>query len=93
MSRADDPILQKLEGAASATGEIHSINTDSIEIRGIFTPGQALVLRPGVKVFVLAAADAIEILDGFTSDAADAAAESVADAVIKAAEKAKRGGE
>lgn len=65
MSRAEDPILRELEYDASAVGEIHSITTDSIEIRGIFTPGQSLTLRPGVKVFILTADDAIELLTAY----------------------------
>lgn len=84
MSRSEDPTLIDLENAASATGEIHSMSGDSIEIRGIFTPGQALVLRPGARVFVLAVDDAIEILDGLAADAAAAAADKAAQAVTKA---------
>ncbi|GLE58625.1 hypothetical protein NJBCHELONAE_39350 [Mycobacteroides chelonae] len=82
MSRSEDPTLVNLETAASASGEIISMTGDSIEIQGIFTPGQALVLRPGARVFVLAVDDAIEILDGLT---ADAAAEAAAAAAAKAA--------
>lgn len=96
MSRSEDPTLIDLENAANATGEIHSMTGDSIEIRGIFTPGQALVLRPGARVFVLAVDDAIEILDGLTADsaadaaaaAADKAAQAVTKAVVSAASQA-----
>ncbi|SHU93681.1 Uncharacterised protein [Mycobacteroides abscessus subsp. abscessus] len=96
MSRSEDPTLVELERAASATGEIHTITTDSIEIHGIFTPGQALVVRPGARVFLIVADDADEILDGFTSDAAEDAAacaafdtaQSVAGRVVKAAKEA-----
>lgn len=73
MSKAEDPTLRELEYEASATGEIRSITTDSIEIRGIFTPGQSLVLRPGAKVFILTADDAIDLL----ARHADAAVEVV----------------
>ncbi|MGH3953689.1 MAG: hypothetical protein ACRDTI_06600 [Mycobacterium sp.] len=96
MSRSEDPILIELERSASATGEIHSITNDSIEIRGIYTPGQALVVRPGARVFVIVAEDAEEILDRFVAEAAEDAAagaafdtaQSVADKVIKAAKAA-----
>ncbi|OCB42533.1 hypothetical protein A5722_31000 [Mycobacterium vulneris] len=88
MSRAEDPTLRELECDASATGEIHSINTDSIEIRGIFTPGQALTLRPGVKVFILTADDAIDLLAAH----ADAAVEVVAEDIHAPKPKESAGG-
>lgn len=84
--------LQMLECEATAYGEIHSITTDSIEIRGDFTPGQSLVLRPGAKVFILTADDAIDVLDGFANAAVDAANEAAAEAARGAAKKPKRGG-
>ncbi|MGW4097107.1 hypothetical protein [Mycobacterium sp. NPDC004974] len=71
MSRAENPTLRELEYDASATGEIHSITTDSIEIRGIFTPGQSLVLRPGAKVFILTADDALRVLAAHADAAVD----------------------
>lgn len=96
MSRSEDPNLIWLERAASATGEIHSITGDSIAIRGQFTPGQALVVRPGARVFVITIDDADEFLDNLTAEAAENAAaaaafdtaQSVADKVIKAAKMA-----
>lgn len=85
MSRSEDPFIQELEHSASATGEIHSFTTDSIEIRGIFTPGQALVLRPGARVYVLAGTDAVEVIEGFIADAEVAAEEGAAEKAVRAA--------
>lgn len=65
---AENLTLQMLEYEASAYGEIHSITTDSIEIRGNFTPGQSLVLRPGAKVFVLTTDNAITVLEHHLAD-------------------------
>ncbi|MBE5440171.1 hypothetical protein [Mycobacteroides abscessus] len=96
MSRSEDPTLIELEHAASATGEIHSITGGSIGIRGHFTPGQALLVRPGTRVFVITVDDADEFLDKFTADAAEDAAagaafdtaQSVADKLVSAAKAA-----
>lgn len=96
MSSSEDPTLVELEHAASATGEIHSITSGSIGIVGHFTPGQALVVRPGTRVFVITVDDADEFLDKFTADAAEDAAaaaafdtaESVADKLVRAAKVA-----
>ncbi|MDM3950337.1 hypothetical protein [Mycobacteroides abscessus] len=85
MSRSEDPFILDLQAGASAVGEIHSFTTDSIEIHGIFTLGQGLVLRPGAKVYVLADTDALEVINGFIADAQEAADEGAADKAVRAA--------
>lgn len=78
MSRSEDPFILELQAGASATGEIHSFTTDSIEIHGTFTLGQGLVLRPGAKVYILADSDAVDVINGFIADAEEAAEEGAA---------------
>jgi hypothetical protein len=99
---AENLTLQMLEYEASAYGEIHSMDTDSIEIRGNFTPGQSLVIRPGAKVFVLTADNAIKVLDSHAAERIAVAVDEAVEAAIEteraavkaraeAAEKAKAG--
>ncbi|MDM1886485.1 hypothetical protein [Mycobacteroides abscessus] len=85
MSRSEDPFILELQAGASATGEIHSFTTDSIEIRGTFTLGQGLVLRPGAKVYILADDDAVDVINGFIADAEVAAEEGAAEKAVHAA--------
>ncbi|SIF96977.1 Uncharacterised protein [Mycobacteroides abscessus subsp. abscessus] len=85
MSRSEDPFILELQAGASATGEIHSFTTDSIEIRGTFTLGQGLVLRPGSKVYILADDDAVDVINGFIADAEVAAEEGAAEKAVHAA--------
>ncbi|SLI18268.1 Uncharacterised protein [Mycobacteroides abscessus subsp. massiliense] len=85
MSRSEDPFILELQAGASATGEIHSFTTDSIEIRGTFTLGQGLVLRPGAKVYILADIDAVDVINGFIADAEVAAEEGAAEKAVHAA--------
>ncbi|WP_078344045.1 hypothetical protein [Mycobacteroides chelonae] len=85
MSISEDPFILELQVGASAVGEIHSFTTDSIEIRGTFTLGQGLVLRPGAKVYVLADTHAVEVIDGFIADAKEAADEGAAEEAVRAA--------
>lgn len=80
---AENQTLQMLEYEASAYGEIHSITTDSIEIRGNFTPGQSLVVRPGARVFVLTVDDAIKVLDSHAADRIAAAVDEAVEAAIE----------
>lgn len=85
MSISEDPFILELQAGASAIGEIHSFTTDSIEIRGTFTLGQGLVLRPGAKVYVLTDTHAVEVIDGFIADAREAADEGAAEEAVRAA--------
>lgn len=85
MSRSEDPFILELQAGASAVGEIHSFTTGSIGIRGSFTLGQGLVLRPGAKVYVLADTDALEVINGFIADAEVAAEEGAAHKAVGAA--------
>ncbi|MDO3083752.1 Uncharacterised protein [Mycobacteroides abscessus subsp. abscessus] len=85
MSRSEDPFILELQAGASATGEIHSFTTESIEIRGTFTLGQGLVLRPGAKVYILADDDAVDVINGFIADAEVAAEEGAAEKAVHAA--------
>ncbi|SKM69328.1 hypothetical protein [Mycobacteroides abscessus] len=85
MSRSEDPFILELQAGASATGEIHSFTTESIEIRGTFTLGQGLVLRPGAKVYILADDDAVDVINGFIADAEVAAEEGAAEDAVRAA--------
>lgn len=85
MSISEDPFILELQAGASAVGEIHSFTTDSIEIRGTFTLGQGLVLRPGAKVYVLTDTHAVEVIDGFIADAKEAADEGAAEEAVRAA--------
>ncbi|WJJ56295.1 hypothetical protein [Mycobacteroides abscessus] len=85
MSRSEDPFILELQAGASATGEIHSFTTESIEIRGTFTLGQGLVLRPGAKIYILADDDAVDVINGFIADAEVAAEEGAAEKAVHAA--------
>jgi len=85
VSISEDPFILELQAGASAVGEIHSFTTDSIEIRGTFTLGQGLVLRPGAKVYVLTDTHAVEVIDGFIADAKEAADEGAAEEAVRAA--------
>ncbi|SLC01174.1 hypothetical protein [Mycobacteroides abscessus] len=85
MSRSEDPFILELQAGASAVGEIHSFTTGSIGIRGSFTLGQGLVLRPGAKVYILADSDAVDVITGFIADAEEAAEEGAADKAVRAA--------
>lgn len=85
MSISEDPFILELQAGASAVGEIHSFTTDSIDIRGTFTLGQGLVLRPGAKVYVLTDSHAVEVIDGFIADAKEAADEGAAEDAVRAA--------
>lgn len=85
MSISEDPFILELQAGASAVGEIHSFTTDSIEIRGTFTLGQGLVLRPGAMVYVLTDTHAVEVIDGFIADAKEAADEGAAEEAVRAA--------
>ncbi|WP_100454734.1 hypothetical protein [Mycobacteroides abscessus] len=85
MSRSEDPFILELQAGASATGEIHSFTTESIEIRGTFTLGQGLVLRPGAKVYILADDDAVDVINGFIADAEVAAEDGAAEKAVHAA--------
>ncbi|MBE5476954.1 hypothetical protein E3G68_004277 [Mycobacteroides abscessus] len=85
MSRSEDPFILELQAGASATGEIHSFTTESIEIRGTFTLGQGLVLRPGAKVYILADTDAVGVINGFIAAAEEAAEDVVAEKAVHAA--------
>ncbi|MDO2982002.1 hypothetical protein [Mycobacteroides abscessus] len=85
MSRSEDPFILELQAGASATGEIQSFTTESIEIRGTFTLGQGLVLRPGAKVYILADDDAVDVINGFIADAEVAAEEGAAEKAVHAA--------
>lgn len=86
MSRSEDPFILELQAGASATGEIHSsFTTESIEIRGTFTLGQGLVLRPGAKVYILADTDAVGVINGFIAAAEEAAEEGAAEDAVRAA--------
>lgn len=88
MSISEDPFILELQAGASAVGEIHSFTTDSIEIRGTFTLGQGLVLRPGAKVYVLTDSHAVEVIEGFITDAEIAADEGAAEKAVRAAVEA-----
>ncbi|SIJ94737.1 hypothetical protein [Mycobacteroides abscessus] len=85
MSRSEDPFILGLQAGASPTGEIHSFTTESIEIRGTFTLGQGLVLRPGAKVYILADRDAVDVINGFIAAAEEAAEEAAAEDAVRAA--------
>lgn len=62
MSSNENPILRDLHARATAVGEIESFTTDAITIRGPFTGGVGIALRPGVRVFILDEDTAIAIM-------------------------------
>lgn len=58
----EHPTLAELYGRGIPFGEISEVTADTITITGDFPPGDAVTLRPGTRVYVLTADDAIELV-------------------------------
>jgi hypothetical protein len=58
----ENPVLRRLQSEAAAAGEIVSTDSETITIRGIFSPGIVIPLHPGARVFVLTEDDAVDLV-------------------------------
>lgn len=58
----EHPTLAALYAADVAFGEIAEVTADTITITGDFRPSDAIALRPGTRVYVLTADQAIDLV-------------------------------
>lgn len=58
----EHPTLAELYAQGIPFGEIAEVTADTITITGDFRPGDAVTLRPGMRVYVLTADDAIKLV-------------------------------